>query len=204
MIAASVLAANAVLRSCFGAAFPLFTTYMYRNLGIHWASSIPAFLALLCVPFPFVLYKYGPAIRKRCKYAAEAAAFMERIRGATAQAQQAQATKAESNTSDEADKLELDAEQEKQQEEQPNESTEAFDYNYENDEPSSSNDRFKQIKPGTSNALHRTSTNISTHYEGNPFDLDRVATKDSFAHERRSQSVRRLSLRSTKSNKSMR
>jgi len=73
--AASVLAANSVLRSLFGAAFPLFTTYMYNNLGIHWASSIPAFLALACVPFPFLFYKYGPAIRRRCKFAAEAERF---------------------------------------------------------------------------------------------------------------------------------
>lgn len=34
--AASVLAASAILRSLFGAAFPLFTTQMYHNLGIHW------------------------------------------------------------------------------------------------------------------------------------------------------------------------
>ncbi|KAL6229418.1 hypothetical protein BDW75DRAFT_235223 [Aspergillus navahoensis] len=79
IFAASVLAANSVLRSLFGASFPLFTTYMYNNLGIHWASSIPAFLALACVPFPFLFYKYGPAIRKRCKFAAQSAAFMRKI-----------------------------------------------------------------------------------------------------------------------------
>lgn len=77
--AASVLAANSVLRSLFGAAFPLFTSYMYADLGIHWASSIPAFLALACVPFPFLFYKYGAAIRQRCKFAAEAAAFLEKM-----------------------------------------------------------------------------------------------------------------------------
>jgi hypothetical protein len=33
IFAASVLAANSVLRSCFGAAFPLFTTQMYAGLG---------------------------------------------------------------------------------------------------------------------------------------------------------------------------
>ncbi|TVY37410.1 Efflux pump [Lachnellula occidentalis] len=80
--AASVLAANSVLRSIFGAVFPLFTTYMYKGLGIHWASSIPAFLALACVPFPFLFYRYGEAIRLKCKYAAEAAAVLHRIRGA--------------------------------------------------------------------------------------------------------------------------
>lgn len=70
--AASVLAANSVLRSLFGAAFPLFTTYMYNNLGIHWASSIPAFLALACVPFLFIFYRYGARVRMSCKYAREA------------------------------------------------------------------------------------------------------------------------------------
>jgi multidrug resistance protein len=79
--AASVLAANSVLRSLFGAGFPLFTTYMYKNLGIHWASSIPAFLALACVPFPFLFYKYGEQIRMKCKYAAEAAKALAEMRG---------------------------------------------------------------------------------------------------------------------------
>ncbi|KAJ5323216.1 MFS transporter [Penicillium atrosanguineum] len=71
--AASVLAAGAILRSLLGAAFPLFTTYMYRNLGNHWASSIPAFLTLLMLPFPFVMYNYGEKVRMKCKYSAESA-----------------------------------------------------------------------------------------------------------------------------------
>ena len=54
---------------------------MYTNLGIHWASSIPAFLALACVSFPFVFYKYEYRIRLKCKYAAQAAAALEDIRG---------------------------------------------------------------------------------------------------------------------------
>lgn len=82
--AASVLAANASLRSIFGAIFPLFTTYMYKNLGIHWASSVPAFLALACVPLPFLFYRYGPEIRKRCHYAATSHAFMEKLYAKTA------------------------------------------------------------------------------------------------------------------------
>ncbi|KAI0005703.1 major facilitator superfamily transporter [Xylariaceae sp. FL0662B] len=81
--AASVLAANSVLRSLFGAAFPLFTTAMYTNLGTHWASSIPAFLALACLPFPFLFYRHGEAIRMKCKYAAEAAEFLVRMRTRT-------------------------------------------------------------------------------------------------------------------------
>ncbi|KUI64786.1 putative transporter mfs2 [Cytospora mali] len=81
VFAASVLASNAVLRSLFGAAFPLFTDQMYTNLGIHWAASVPAFLALACVPFPIAFYKYGPQIRARCKFAAEAAKLLEEMRG---------------------------------------------------------------------------------------------------------------------------
>ena len=69
---ASVMAANAIICSVPGAAFPSFTATMYKHLRIHWVSSIPAFLALICMPFPFVFAPYGAAIRKRCKYAAEA------------------------------------------------------------------------------------------------------------------------------------
>lgn len=71
--AASVLASNAVLRSMFGAAFPLFTKQMYDKLGTQWASTVPAFLSLACLPMPFIFFKYGPAIRQRCKYSAKAA-----------------------------------------------------------------------------------------------------------------------------------
>ncbi|MCJ1403877.1 hypothetical protein MMC11_007100 [Xylographa trunciseda] len=77
--AASALAANAILRGLFGAAFPLFTTYMYQNLGIQWASSIPAFLSLACVPLPFLFYKYGHTIRMHSKYAAEAARITDQL-----------------------------------------------------------------------------------------------------------------------------
>ncbi|KAG5981755.1 hypothetical protein E4U55_002584 [Claviceps digitariae] len=77
--AASVLAASAVLRSLFGTVFPLFAGYMYRDLGIHWASSIPAFLSLACLPFPFLFYKYGERIRSKCRYSAEAAAILQQM-----------------------------------------------------------------------------------------------------------------------------
>ena len=77
--AASVLAAAAIFRSVVGAVFPLFTTQMYHNLGIHWASSVPAFLTLACMPFPMVMYRYGATLRMKCKYAVEAAEMMRRM-----------------------------------------------------------------------------------------------------------------------------
>ncbi|KAF5010993.1 hypothetical protein FDECE_2863 [Fusarium decemcellulare] len=79
IFAASVLAGSAVMRSLCGAVFPLFTRYMYNDLGVNWATSVPAFAALTCVPFPFLFYKYGAAIRMRCKFAADSAAFMEKM-----------------------------------------------------------------------------------------------------------------------------
>ena len=82
---ASVLAGTAILRSVFATVFPLFTSKMYENLGIHWASSIPAFLALVFAPFPFLLYKYGPLIRARCRYSAEAQALMRQLQSQSRQ-----------------------------------------------------------------------------------------------------------------------
>lgn len=79
IFAASVMAANLILRSIFGAVFPIFTTYMYRDLSIGWAGSIPAFLSLACAPMPFLFYRYGPAIRKRCHYSAQSQAFVEKL-----------------------------------------------------------------------------------------------------------------------------
>ncbi|CAG8904012.1 unnamed protein product [Penicillium egyptiacum] len=77
--AASVLAAAAIFRSVVGAVFPLFTTQMYHNMGIHWASSIPAFLTLLCMPFPLIMYRYGEAVRMKCKYSFEAAEMIRKM-----------------------------------------------------------------------------------------------------------------------------
>ncbi|KAJ8104404.1 major facilitator superfamily domain, general substrate transporter [Lipomyces tetrasporus] len=77
--AASVLAAAAIFRSVVGAVFPLFTTQMYHNLGIHWASCVPAFMTLACMPFPLIIYRYGAALRMKCKYAFEAAEMMRKM-----------------------------------------------------------------------------------------------------------------------------
>jgi hypothetical protein len=220
--AASVLAANAVLRSLFGATFPLFTTYMYRNLGLHWASSVPAFLALACVPFPFVLYKYGPVIRKRCKYAREAAEFMDRLRQQEEDANNdeggddSETTTSEpekdgrmpANPNSSYDKLdrEHNAEQEAVADEEPEESV---DYNYEHDGEyemeTEEERRYRAVRahPGrpAALALQRTSTNASRNYDRNPFDLDRVATRDSFRHERSGQTSARTSARNSMSEK---
>jgi hypothetical protein len=53
---------------------------MYEDLGLGWAGSIPAFLSLACVPVPFLFWKYGAAIRSKCKFASEAEAFLHKMR----------------------------------------------------------------------------------------------------------------------------
>lgn len=66
---ASVYASNDLVRSGFGAAFPLFANAMYTKLGIGWASSLLGFLAIAFIPIPFVLYFYGRRIRLSSKMA---------------------------------------------------------------------------------------------------------------------------------------
>ncbi|KAK2601772.1 hypothetical protein QQS21_004656 [Conoideocrella luteorostrata] len=162
IFAASVLAANSVLRSLFGAAFPLFTGYMYDDLGIHWASTVPAFLALACVPFPFLFYKYGAAIRAKCKFAADSAAFMEKLR----QHQVVQ----ETNT---CEKDESDAETNGR-------------FSSDDDTRTTEDDTtFAPVKTTRSRASSRFSAaGSNAQYEGNPYDIDRVNTHNSFADDR--------------------
>ncbi|KAI2783993.1 hypothetical protein F4815DRAFT_456349 [Daldinia loculata] len=76
IFSSSALASSAIVRALFGAAFPLFTPIMYQNLGVQWASSIPAFLALACAPMPFLFNKFGKWLRDRSKYAEEAGRIM--------------------------------------------------------------------------------------------------------------------------------
>ncbi|WQF85483.1 Putative major facilitator superfamily, MFS transporter superfamily [Colletotrichum destructivum] len=150
IFAASVLAASSVIRSCFGAAFPLFTSYMYEDLGTNWASSIPAFLALACVPFPFLFYKYGPAIRARCKFAAESEAFMARLREGTASEKEPENSPATEAVSSDAADL-----------------------------PTSSDDDSSVRRQDTRRTMSIASTRRKS-YDGNPYDIDRVHTRESF------------------------
>jgi multidrug resistance protein len=66
-LAASALAGNTVMRSAAGAGFPLFTTQMFDTLTVKWACTLLGGLALLMMPIPFVLVKYGPKIRAMSK-----------------------------------------------------------------------------------------------------------------------------------------
>lgn len=67
-VAASALSAMTVVRSLFGAGFPLFATQMYEALNPRWASTLLGGVAILLGPIPFVLRWYGHHLRRRSKY----------------------------------------------------------------------------------------------------------------------------------------
>ena len=69
MFAASALAANTFMRSGFGAAFPLFATYMFDGMGIEWAATFLGCLAAVMVPLPILFMFYGKRIRGKSKFA---------------------------------------------------------------------------------------------------------------------------------------
>lgn len=66
---ASALAGIGLIRNLAGAGFPLFGTQMYHRLGNQGATSLLAGLAVLMVPIPFVLEKYGKRLRLRSPWA---------------------------------------------------------------------------------------------------------------------------------------
>jgi hypothetical protein len=122
---------------------------------------------------PFLFYKYGPGIRERCKYAAQAAAFMKKMQAQTEDND-------ESSEDDPARSSEDPAEKEKEHEEEREEAEqEAIDYSYaeENQEP-----RFERIRTNRSRQS-RPSLAATRSYDWSPFDLDRVNTRESFKWE---------------------
>jgi hypothetical protein len=175
IFAASVLAGNGIIRSVFGAAFPLFTKQMYDSLGIHWASSIPAFLAVACIPLPFFFYKYGAAIRKKCKYAAQADAFMQRIRNQqAAQAQNQQGAGDESADTSRAATLRV--EEEAEEEAHVEESEPKFAEMKTEKETEGAD--LKKIQTGRSTRSRRSMRDPD--FYDNPYEIDRVNTRESF------------------------
>lgn len=59
----SAISANTIVRSFFAVGFPLFSSKMYHNLGVTWATSMLAFLAIAFIPIPIVFYLFGHRIR---------------------------------------------------------------------------------------------------------------------------------------------
>ncbi|KAJ5690651.1 Major facilitator superfamily domain general substrate transporter [Penicillium macrosclerotiorum] len=63
MFANSAIAANTLIRSIAGGAFPLFANQMYQNLGVNWESSLLGFITAAMIPVPILFSVYGAKIR---------------------------------------------------------------------------------------------------------------------------------------------
>lgn len=66
-VAASVMAANAFLRSAFAAAFPLFGKQMFHNMGTQWAGTLLGCVAAAMVPIPILFRLYATRLKKTIK-----------------------------------------------------------------------------------------------------------------------------------------
>ncbi|KAL4787028.1 major facilitator superfamily domain-containing protein [Aspergillus varians] len=62
-LAASTIAANTILRSAVGCAFPLFSRQMMQNLGVQWAGTLLGCIAAAMIPIPVLFRMYGPWLR---------------------------------------------------------------------------------------------------------------------------------------------
>lgn len=69
--AASVTAANTVLRSLLGALLPLCALSMYDKIGLGWGNSLLGFIALALVPVLALVRVYGERIRTNPKWQVE-------------------------------------------------------------------------------------------------------------------------------------
>ncbi|CCE65347.1 hypothetical protein TPHA_0K02160 [Tetrapisispora phaffii CBS 4417] len=68
-LTASAVAANTFLRSAFGASFPLFAGYMFKGMGVNFAGLLLGLVAIVLIPVPLFLLRYGKAIRERSAFA---------------------------------------------------------------------------------------------------------------------------------------
>ena len=65
---ASAQAAASTMRSTFAVCLPLATNSMYGQLGINWATSLLAFIAMALAVIPFVFIRYGEWIRSKSSF----------------------------------------------------------------------------------------------------------------------------------------
>ncbi|KAJ5225033.1 hypothetical protein N7468_006258 [Penicillium chermesinum] len=67
--ASSAIAGQGFMRNTLGAVSPLFATQFFTNLGSQYAGLLLALIATLLTLIPYVLFKFGPALRARSKLA---------------------------------------------------------------------------------------------------------------------------------------
>ncbi|GAA5981250.1 hypothetical protein JCM10908_004038 [Rhodotorula pacifica] len=71
--ASSALSGQSLCRNLAAFAMPLFTEQMYKAMGYQWASFLAGCIGLVMSATPFILFRYGPRIRARSRFAKELA-----------------------------------------------------------------------------------------------------------------------------------
>lgn len=67
--AASALTFATVVRFMVSGGLTVAGVPFYEKVGTHWTLTIMAIISVLLAPTPFILYFYGPLIRRQSKYA---------------------------------------------------------------------------------------------------------------------------------------
>jgi hypothetical protein len=67
--AASALTFVALVRYLAAGGMTVVGIPMYKNLGVHWALTVLGVISVIATPIPYVLYIWGPNLRKRSKWA---------------------------------------------------------------------------------------------------------------------------------------
>jgi MFS family permease len=65
----SAIAGQGFMRNTLGAVSPLFASQFFHNLGSQYAGLLLALVATLLTFIPFILFKFGPALRARSRLA---------------------------------------------------------------------------------------------------------------------------------------
>lgn len=69
--ASIALASVTMMRYLIAGGMVMAARPMYMNIGVHWTITLLGCVAVILVPAPYVLYKYGPRLRKRSSFAIE-------------------------------------------------------------------------------------------------------------------------------------
>lgn len=65
---AAATAGASAMRSMFACVLPVFCAQMFGTLGWGWGGSLLAFIALVAIPGPLIMFKYGRRLRERYRF----------------------------------------------------------------------------------------------------------------------------------------
>ncbi|CAG8214917.1 unnamed protein product [Penicillium olsonii] len=77
-LGASTLAVDVAMRYLFSSVFPLFTDSLIDGIGFEWTMTACAIFFILLAPVPWLLQKFGAALRDRSQYARQVSTETQR------------------------------------------------------------------------------------------------------------------------------